>query len=142
MGGVQSHVIRRIFIGIVSVIVLDVVWLGVVMKSFYREQLGPIALTAVDGSLAPIWAAAVPVYLLMGIGVAVFVSPRVEKQPVARALAWGALYGLILFGVYDLTNLATLRGYSPLLAAVDIAWGAGSSALTTLAIKLFDRRAQ
>lgn len=133
--------IRRIVIGTLSVILLDVVWLGVLMKSFYREQLGPIALTGADGALAPIWAAAVPVYFLMGVGVAVFVSPRVERQSTARALAFGALYGVILFGVYDLTNLATLRGYSSSLAAVDIVWGAGSSALTTLAIKLLDRRA-
>ncbi|MBP8273559.1 MAG: DUF2177 family protein [Acidobacteria bacterium] len=127
--------LKRIAIGIASFVVLDGLWLGVVMKQFYRSELGPIALTAPDGSLAPIWLAAAPVYVLMAIGIAVFVMPKVEKGTALTALGYGALFGWILFGVYDLTNYSTLRGYSPVLTIVDIAWGGVSCALTSAVMK-------
>ena len=59
-------------LGFFAFIVLDGLWLGVVMKNFYREQLAPIARMA-NGVMAPIWSVAALVYVLMGFGVAVFV---------------------------------------------------------------------
>src|SRR5579863_6588509 len=68
--------------GLLTSIVLDGLWLGVVMKTFYRDGLAPVARLAPDGSLAPVWAAALPVYFLLVAGNAVFVLPR------AGASAW------------------------------------------------------
>src|SRR2546422_11678728 len=85
--------------------VLDGIWLGLVMKGFHRDQLAPIARMA-GGSIAPIWPAAILVYVLLAIGVAVFIVPRATG--VASAAATGALMGLVVYGVYDLTNYATL----------------------------------
>jgi len=101
-------------------LLLDGLWLGVVMGGFYREQLGPIARTS-GGGLAPIWWVAGLVYVLLAAGTAGLVVPR-SPSP-AWAAAYGALFGLVVYGVYDLTNLATLREWSPLLTIVDIAWG-------------------
>ena len=129
--------LKRVTIGILSFVVLDGLWLGFAMKSFYRDHLGPIALTAVDGSLAPIWTAAAPVYLLMALGLAVFVMPRVERGSLVMALQYGAVFGWILFGVYDLTNYSTLRGYSGVFAAVDSLWGGVTCGLTAVAMTRF-----
>ena len=127
--------LKKIAVGTASFIVLDGVWLGVIMKSFYREHLGPIAMTAPDGSLAPIWAAAAPVYVLMALGLTVFVMPRVSRAAPLDAAKCGAVFGLVLFGVYDLTNLSTLRNYSPMLALIDTGWGIVSCAITAVVMK-------
>ncbi len=116
---------------------LDGLWLGLVMNSFYRQQLGPLARLAPDGSLAPIWAAAAPVYLLMALGIAMFVVPRVRRGSMVEAAKYGAVFGWILFGVYDLTNYSTLRGYPGIFAAVDIAWGGVACGVTAVLVTRF-----
>lgn len=101
--------------------VLDSLWLGLLMSSFYRTQLAPIARLA-NGGFAPLWTPALLVYLLLSLGTAVFVVPR-ASSPLA-ALAFGALFGLVSFGVYDLTNYATLAAWPRVVVLVDMAWGA------------------
>src|SRR3954463_3065356 len=80
--------------GAAAFMVLDGIWLGVVMKHFYREQLAPIIRLA-DGGIAPNWPAAIVVYLLLGTGIAVFVIPRAET--ISSAAAFGALLGLVVY---------------------------------------------
>src|SRR3954470_7116537 len=111
--------------GAAAFMVLDGIWLGVVMKHFYREQLAPIIRLA-NGGIAPNWPAAIVVYLLLGTGIAVFVIPRAET--VASAAAFGALLGLVVYGVYDFTNYSTLRQWPFVLTLTDAAWGAAASA--------------
>ncbi len=113
--------LTSVLVSIVSFIVLDGLWLGLVMTNFYRTQLMGIG-RIVDGVFAPVWAAAAPVYLLLGVGVAVFVVPRAASA--SSALALGALFGLVVYGVYDLTNYSTLTNYPLRLTIVDMLWGA------------------
>ncbi len=129
--------VKLIVIAAITFAMLDTIWLGFVMRDFYRAELGPIALLSADGSFAPIWAAALPVYVLLAVGIVMFVLPRASS--VTSAISWGALSGIVVFGVYDLTNLSTLRGYSMKLAFVDIAWGAFTSATTTAVAKVVQR---
>jgi uncharacterized membrane protein len=66
--------------------------------------------------------------------VVLFALPRADPANLfVTALAWGALYGVAVYSVYDLTNRATLRRWSVRLAVVDIAWGGTLCALATLA---------
>ena len=102
---------------------LDGLWLGVVMSGFYRTALGPIARTAADGSLAPLWLVAAPVYVLLALGEVVFVMPRAAGGGLLAAMGFGALFGLVVYGVYDLTNWSVLKDYGATVAIVDIAWG-------------------
>lgn len=108
---------------LVGFALLDGIWLGVVMKTFYRTALGPIARTGADGALTPIWSVALPVYVLLALGEVVFVLPRITGESIGAALICGAAFGFITYGVYDLTNWSTLRSYSATLALVDMAWG-------------------
>jgi uncharacterized membrane protein len=121
--------------GLLASIVLDGLWLGVVMTSFYRDGLAPVARLAPDGSLAPVWAAALPVYLLLVAGNAVFVLPRAGSSRWPVVAAWGALFGFLTYGVYDLTNLSTLRVYPVSLAVVDMAWGAVATAIVSVVMR-------
>lgn len=123
--------LRQFGIAIVSFILLDALWLGFVMNAFYKRHLAPLARMSGD-NLAPIWPAAALVYPLLAAGVTVFVLGR-ARTPL-EALGLGALLGLVIYGVYDLTNYSTLRHWSLTLVMVDIAWGAvlcGSTAWLT-----------
>ncbi len=112
-------------IGMLAFMVADGLWLGLLMTGFYRDQLAPIARLA-SGGFAPNWPAALVVYVLLGLGIAGFVLPR--STDLASAAGYGALFGLIVYGVYDFTNLATLRQWPVLLAVVDLTWGVVATA--------------
>lgn len=65
-------------------------------------------------------------YVLYAVGVVVLVVlPALEHEhPLGRAILYGALLGLVAYGTYDLTNQATLRGWSSVVTLVDMTWGA------------------
>jgi uncharacterized membrane protein len=116
-------------------VALDYLWIVVLMKSFYLKEMADMARTTPDGrSILPRFGAAAGVYLALPGGVVLFALPRVDPANLlATALLWGALYGVAVYSVYDLTNRATLRHWPARLAAIDTAWGGALCALTTLA---------
>lgn len=98
---------------------IDMIWLGVVAKGFYRRHLGPMLSPKVN------WAAAVLFYLLFIVGLLVFViKPALVGGEPIKALFFGALLGLISYATYDLTNLATLKDWPLVVTVVDLIWGA------------------
>ncbi len=104
-------------------LLIDLLWLGVVMNDFYSHELGELARRQ-GTALAPRWGAAVLVYLLIPGGLVLFVRPLLGVNATTwQAIGWGALYGLILYGVYDLTNLAVLEKWTVRMTFADIAWG-------------------
>lgn len=116
--------------GLATLTAGDLLWLGVLARSFYVQQAGELMRSP------PHWPAAVGFYLLYTAGVYVFaVVPKVQAGSGATALH-GALLGLLVYGVYDLTNLAILKNWPPLLSAVDIAWGTVLTAAVALAMHL------
>lgn len=105
------------------VMAIDLVYLGVIMKGFYEAEIGQLARRE-GGSLAPRWPAAILVYLLIPAGLVIFVRPAMGPQAtLGQAFVWGALYGLVVYGVYDLTNRAILDHWPLRLTIADIAWG-------------------
>jgi uncharacterized membrane protein len=119
-------------IAFIAFMVIDLIWLGIVARSFYRAQLGHLMRADVN------WQAAIAFYVLFVAGIVVFVVwPAIERESLVQALALGALFGLVTYAAYDLTNLATLRGFPPTMVVVDMIWGmllcTGVSAITWLA---------
>jgi len=97
---------------------IDLVWLGVVAKSFYRQHIGHLLSANVN------WAAAVLFYLVYIAGIVVFaVKPAIDAGSVVRAVTHGALLGFLAYATYDLTNQATMRDWPVLVTVVDLAWG-------------------
>jgi len=121
----MGHTIKLAAAGAAAFMVLDGIWLGLLMKHFYREQLAPIVRLA-NGGIAPNWPAALVVYALLGTGIAVFVIPRAPTM--SLAIAYGALFGFVVYGVYDFTNYSTLRQWPFVLTLADVAWGTVASA--------------
>jgi uncharacterized membrane protein len=98
---------------------IDMFWLGVVSKNFYRDQIGSLLKTDVN------WVAAIVFYLLFIVGLVVFViTPAVEKSSWVHAVMFGALFGLVCYATYDLTNLAVAKDWPLLITIVDLIWGA------------------
>lgn len=97
---------------------LDALWLSIAANRLYRPKLGPLLL---DGfNVAP----AVAFYIVYIVGILVFaVSPALVTGRWTTALARGALLGLIAYATYDLTNQATLRGWSSAVTVADLCWG-------------------
>lgn len=99
--------------------VIDMIWLGLVAKNFYREQIGFLIRTDVN------WIAAVIFYLIFIFGLVFFViMPAIESGSWVKAIAVGALFGFITYATYDLTNLATMKDWPLLVTIVDLIWGA------------------
>ena len=99
--------------------VIDMVWLGLVAKNFYRDQIGFLMKSDI------LWTPAIVFYLLFVVGLVAFViAPAIEKNSWVHALLFGALFGLITYATYDLSNLATLKDWPLLVTVVDLAWGA------------------
>lgn len=107
---------------------LDALWLGTMGSRLYRRELGELMLE--NFKVAP----AAVFYLLYVIGIVFFaIQPALASGRWQTALLHGALFGFFAYGTYDLTNLATLRGWSATISFVDLAWG---TALTGLSAAL------
>jgi uncharacterized membrane protein len=104
---------------------IDMIWLVVIASGFYKRQLGELL------AARPNWVAAVIFYLLYVLGIVVFASQPADNG--WQALGLGALFGLIAYATYDLTNLATIRDWPVTLVVVDLVWGAALSAVVAAA---------
>lgn len=97
---------------------IDMLWLGLVAKNFYRAQIGALMKPEVN------WTAALIFYLIFIAGLVVFViSPAIEKASWKHALLFGALFGLVCYATYDLTNLAVAKDWPLLVTIIDMIWG-------------------
>jgi uncharacterized membrane protein len=122
---------KMLIVYVVSLVVfvgVDFLWLGRMGDAFYRPAMGGMAL---DGfRLAP----AVVFYLLYALGMVFFaVSPALLAQSWTAALLSGLAFGLVGYGVYDLTNQATLKSWPLALTLVDMAWGSFATGVASLA---------
>ena len=121
--------------GFVTFIAVDVLWIGVVANAFYKQELGPLARKAGD-NFDPRLAPAALLYLLVITGMMLFVLPRVKSGAVWEAALWGAAFGIIGYSVYDLTNYATLNGFTLRMTIVDMIWGGCVCAITASVMQL------
>jgi uncharacterized membrane protein len=106
---------------------LDFAWLTLVAPKFYQAQIGALLLE--KPNLLP----ALLFYALYVAGLVVFcVSPGMQAGAWTRSLLLGGLLGLVAYATYDLSNLATLKGWTTTLSLVDIGWGAIVSAAASV----------
>ena len=123
--------IKLFFIALPVFFVIDIIWLAMVARKFYNNQIGSLMRPDVN------WYAAIIFYLVFLCGLVVFViTPALEKHSLTHALLFGAFFGLVTYATYDLTNLATLKDWPVTVTIVDLIWGivlsASVSAITYL----------
>lgn len=124
-------------LGALVSVVLDMAWFGFFASAFYARHL-PGLLRVVDGAVRPKLLPGALAYLLLALGITVFILPRVGTMFQAAAL--GALYGLVVFGVYEMTNMSILQGWSWSVVVFDILWGCiGCAAISCIIFAVAER---
>ena len=120
---------------LVTMVAIDLLWLGVIAKPMYQQGIGHLM------AEKPNLTAAVIFYLLYPVGIVLFaIAPDAANASWLKTFATAALFGFFAYATYDLTNLATLKGWPISLAAVDMAWGSLVTGVSALAGKLaYDR---
>ncbi len=114
----KEHV-KLYLVTLVAFFAIDMIWLGVVARGFYQKHLGYLMRSS------PNWTAAIVFYLLFIAGLVVFVvAPGLQANSIRKVLILGALFGLITYATYDLTNLATVKDWPLIVTIVDMCWGA------------------
>jgi uncharacterized membrane protein len=97
---------------------IDFVWLSYAAKTIYQREIGPLLLSQFNLPVAAGF------YVFYVVGIVVFaVLPALNSGSWLTALILGGLLGLIAYGTYDLTNLATLKGWTVKMAVIDMTWG-------------------
>ena len=123
-----AYYIKLYLATLVAFLAIDMVWLGLVARTFYRKYLG--FLMAPKANLP----AALIFYLLFVVGILVFaILPGLQAGSLKTALPHAALFGLIAYATYDLTNLATLKDWPLVVTVVDLVWGTVVSVVVALA---------
>lgn len=119
MGGYSIATLLAAYAGSAAVFFgLDFIWLGFLAIGFYRTEIGALLLER------PNVAAAGAFYVFYVVGIVGFaVLPALNAQSWLSALVAGVALGLIAYGTYDMTNLATLKDWSWKVSIVDLAWG-------------------
>lgn len=111
-------------IALVLFLAIDLLWLGVIARGFYVSRIGHLLLDH------PRWGIAFTFYALYVAGLVYFaVSTGMADGRWQTAALNGALFGFFAYLTYDATNLAVMKGYDELMAAVDVVWGAVLSAI-------------
>jgi uncharacterized membrane protein len=107
--------------------ILDGIWLSTMASRLYQPVLGDTMLDRLR--IAP----ALVFYLLYPVGIVVFAAmPAIQGASAGIAISSGALFGLLAYATYDLTNYATLRKWTLKLAVVDLVYGSVASSLMAL----------
>lgn len=108
-------------------LMIDMLWLGVIAKNIYRKYLGNLLADRVN------WTAAFIFYFIYVVGISIFaIYPSVNEGSVYNAILMGALFGFFTYATYDLTNLATLKGWPLPIVIIDIIWGSVLSAAVSI----------
>lgn len=126
--------IRSYFIALTVFFIIDIIWLALVAKNLYQDQIGHLLMKK------PNWIAAIIFYLIFIFGLVYFViSPGIENEEFAKMLLNGVLFGFITYCTYDLTNLATLENWPLKITIIDLIWGSflgGSVSVITYFIEM------
>jgi uncharacterized membrane protein len=125
--------IKEYFLALLIVLAIDFTWILIIAKSFYNEQLSGF----LRPEIVPIWSALLA-WALIPLGIVLFVN-QVSKNK-KQSIIYGALFGFILYGVYDFTNYATLANFTLKMLVVDILWGTFICSVSSLLLRIIGEK--
>ena len=111
---------RELLISTVTLLILDGIYLYLTQKMF-ADQITNIQRVVMQ--FKPI--GAIICYLLIVAGLNYFIIQR------NRSVTEAFLFGIVVYGIYDSTNYATLKKWTAELSILDTLWGGSLFALTT-----------
>lgn len=130
--------ITLFLVTIISVFVLDMIWLGVIAKNIYAQNIGML-LRKSSEAMTPIWWAAIVVYICISVGILFFVLPKAQGD-YFLAFSGGAVLGLVTYGIYDFTNYSILANWPWKITVIDFIWGMLLCGLSSLWVTFIQNR--
>lgn len=112
---------------LVVLLVLDLLWLKFVMADIFKSALGDAMLES------PRMIAAALFYVMYAVGIFFLIVEPTVSSTWTRTISMAALFGLMAYGTYDLTNMATLKPWTWKLVSIDMAWGTFATTLSAIA---------
>ncbi len=114
------------FIAALIFLIIDIIWLSFAVKSFYRPNIGHLLLDK-----PVIWAAAM-FYIVYVFGLCiVIIEPSLDYENTLKFLFKAFIFGIVAYGTYNLTNMATVKGWSTNVVFVDMLWGGSLTAFSS-----------
>ena len=114
------------FLAAIIFLIVDIIWLSFAVKSFYRPNIGHLLLDK------PVMWAAAMFYIIYVLGLAiVIIEPSQNFEHSIKFLFKAFMFGLVAYGTYNLTNMATIKGWSPSVVLVDMFWGGSLTAFSS-----------
>ena len=113
-----------------AVFMMDMIWLGIIAKNIYAQNIG-ILLRRSGETMTPIWWAAIVVYICITLGILFFVLPKAQGN-YFHALFGGIMLGLVTYGIYDFTNYSILANWPWKITFIDFIWGMALCGLSSL----------
>lgn len=113
-----------------SFLILDFVWINFIAKKFYFKEFK----SHVDIKKDKMKVKKIPailIYVILSLGISIFV---LNSQLIFMNTIKGALFGFVVYSVYDLTNYSIMKNYSFKLTLLDIAWGTTLCGVVSLII--------
>ncbi|KTC87466.1 MULTISPECIES: DUF2177 family protein [Legionella] len=122
--------ITLFLVTMISVFIMDMIWLGLIAKNIYAQNIGMLLRKSGD-AMTPIWWAAVVVYVCITIGILFFVLPKAQGN-YFQAFSGGVILGLVTYGIYDFTNYSILANWPWKITFIDFIWGMVLCGLSSL----------
>ena len=124
----MAYYLKLYFSTLAVFFAVDMLWLGVISRAFYKKHLGFLMSPEIN------WYAALIFYFLFILGILVFVVlPGIKENALPTMLVKAAFFGLVTYATYDLTNLATVKDWPMIITIVDLIWGMILTTIVSLA---------
>ncbi len=107
-------------------VILDFIWFKLA-GNFFKAEVGSILRLSGAGEWQVRTWAALLAYLFMALGTVLFVLP--QSATLGQVILYGGAFGLVTFGIFDLTNLAILTAWTTRFILVDMSWGIVTNAV-------------
>jgi len=127
--------IQKVLIATITFLVLDGLWLDVIAKSLYQNNLKSF-LTISNGQLSFNWLSAIIVYIFLITAILAFPVAKANNN-CKLAIFWGFVFGLAVYGTYGFTNHALVKNWPLKISLIDTFWGGVLCGLTALATVYF-----
>ena len=97
---------------------IDIIWLSQSFSYIYQPNIGELLRENI------IIFPAILFYIIYPLGATILVAlPSLEKVLLKTIFINGFVLGFIAYGTYNLTNMATLEGWSAKVVIIDMIWG-------------------
>ena len=106
------------FLASIIFLIIDVIWLSITVKTIYRPALGLLI-----NDKPVLWAAALFYIIYVVTLTLIILRPALANESVFQAFWTAAVFGIVTYGTYNLTNMATIKDWSPTIVWIDMFWG-------------------